>query len=1305
MPGEFLAGNAVIAISGDDAGYKRALIAAEKETIAHGVRIHKAQLASQLNAEKARQKLRQMRLAGEIATEKQILKAEQDRIARSQKGRLATIQKTKSAKVAAAKAEQMATIAFEKAEQKATLALVAAEIKQEHRMRMEALKQEQRMQLLAARNMAKTKKGGLLGGAGGGGFLGGFGSGASMMGGPLGGAFGMGLAGGAGFIAAQAIVAGISAVSDAMKEAINDAKMYEVQMAKINTVANLTPAALQKVGQDIINLSKATGKTFEDLSNGMYDLYSAGIEGADALDVLTNSAKLAIAGLSTGEQATDLMTSAFIAFKNEGKSAAQIADIFAVAIDKGRVKAEDLAEAFGDIGPIASSSGLKLEEVASTLSFISLSGSTASEAATQMQSALRSLIKPNTTLLKLQDLTGRNYGELAKQTSLYTAMITLRNDAEDKGFNVNKLIGRIEGVRYLANVTRTLSDGTNEYEQFLSDTNDQLERGDTLNTQYGINMDTTAARQAQLNAKIEEFSIKLGQALMPILEAAISLFGGFVDVAFALGDALAKVSDGVDETLDVLQGGLDAKSMDDLVHGVNRAGLKFFEAEKAAAAWGDTTRSEVEQVLAALWRADKPQMFGLFEPTGEFAGYYDAANQAFADAVLKRGGTMDAMVQDNVASENYMNEFLRDTRGNLDKEATLHLVMAARLEKTKAVLQQARSLVPDRTTYHLAAADMANRRRELIEENKALLLQFPEMLNFAERYALGLEEYSTIGAKAIAQFATAMASATPHIARSTSVMTTNFGALLEALSTDDVGNRRPLQEVIDGLTQISAGGAGGYATMLEGFLEGGKSQGDIVAEFGGKFADLLMKVAKSGFEGAQPVAAIIGGQAISDLLTNVAEFNMQGSATAGAAMAKIINAMFAAGMSQIDIGESMKLMDPSSGFGDVKQFLEASGWTVQTAEDGAEMIVETMAGALAHAWKGRVAPLVPAEALIPKFDGAALAAQLTAQYGGMEPIISQYWYELGSRTPDDYVAGAVEASTRGKDLLEMLINLVKNTEKPAEILAVATGKKFNDWLNRGLRSNDETVVEGARLITYDMIAEVVRVASGPKGMKVAGRLAGKLMAEGATAEEAAAGLAGAGLSWAAINKIMGTLGYWYNAGAAGGGRWVRGNRSKRDEARTAGGSLSRSGAEGAGAVIRPWTGAGNKAGNAYVQGIVASVTKGIPLVGGIISTIANLQARTGGGTGGGLGSGPSRGPTSAVQNLSSPALTSYVAPGLLSAGTSTGAQAVTTEVNHNFRGLPPGISASEVAEQVRRGSDASGLARAMRYQRSFRAAP
>ena len=83
----------------------------------------------------------------------------------------------------------------------------------------------------------------------------------------------------------------------------------------------------------------------EELGESAYSIVSAGIsDTSEALSVLESSSKLAVAGLGTAAEATDIMTSAINAFQIEASQADVVADSLFTAVKNGKTTVTPLSD-------------------------------------------------------------------------------------------------------------------------------------------------------------------------------------------------------------------------------------------------------------------------------------------------------------------------------------------------------------------------------------------------------------------------------------------------------------------------------------------------------------------------------------------------------------------------------------------------------------------------------------------------------------------------------------------------------------------------------------------------------------------------------------------------------------------------------------------------------------------------------------------------------------------------------------------------------------------------------------------------
>lgn len=217
------------------------------------------------------------------------------------------------------------------------------------------------------------------------------------------------------------------------------ATTFEDELRTIQTVA--PDLNLDKAKNDILALSRETGKSTSELASGFYDLVSAGISADDAISVLRDSAKFATGALSTTGEAVDLVTSVLNSYGLAADQSARVTDVFAKAVADGKVTAAQLAQSMAQIAPIAASAGVSIEEVSAGFAFLTKNGVPATQAATQMRAAISALLTPNEQLNKIQEATGINFQKLAREKGLAVALDELRKATAGSATELDKLAG------------------------------------------------------------------------------------------------------------------------------------------------------------------------------------------------------------------------------------------------------------------------------------------------------------------------------------------------------------------------------------------------------------------------------------------------------------------------------------------------------------------------------------------------------------------------------------------------------------------------------------------------------------------------------------------------------------------------------------------------------------------------------------------------------------------------------------------------------------------------------------------------
>lgn len=304
--------------------------------------------------------------------------------------------------------------------------------------------------------------------------------------------------------------------------AVNEAVKFEESMAKVATLGDRTPAQIKKVSAELLSLSQIIPKSIPELTEGFYEVGSAGIKAADQMAVFEASARLAVPGLGSTKEAVDIMTSAFNTYRMEGKDAAKVANQVFKAITFGKMKIPELSVGFGRYASIMESSGVSLEEYLATTATLTQSGLSAPAAQTQIGSAVGALIKPTEkSMRKVYEKLGvkstRDIPAFIKQNGGLVKTLKLLSDT-GKGMNIDmaKIFGRKEGLAAVLSLTGAL--GRN-YENILS----SIKSGtDTIGPGFNVMLETSASKLQLAKNNMTILAITIGTQLLPKVNELLS---------------------------------------------------------------------------------------------------------------------------------------------------------------------------------------------------------------------------------------------------------------------------------------------------------------------------------------------------------------------------------------------------------------------------------------------------------------------------------------------------------------------------------------------------------------------------------------------------------------------------------------------------------------------------------------------------------------------------------------------------------------------------------------------------------------
>jgi TP901 family phage tail tape measure protein len=304
-------------------------------------------------------------------------------------------------------------------------------------------------------------------------------------------------------------------------------KDFESEMAKVIGLVGISEKQVGEWSKAIMELSPKLSKPPQELAEALFFVTSAGLRGAEAMEVLEMAGKASAAGLGETATIADLLTSAINAYGSENLSAAQAGDILTAAVREGKAEAAALAGSMGAVLPLAAEMGVAFNEVAATQAAMTKTGTDANEAATQLKGILAGLIKPSKQAEETLDMMGTSSKKLRKtikEDGLLSTLMELKDLTNKYG---EEAMARVfPNIRALMGVLDLMGENLDE----------NVKTFDKVKNSTGILEDAFESASKTLD-------FKWNQALSKVQVTAISFFDLLKGRLIPVLDVFIKVLD------------------------------------------------------------------------------------------------------------------------------------------------------------------------------------------------------------------------------------------------------------------------------------------------------------------------------------------------------------------------------------------------------------------------------------------------------------------------------------------------------------------------------------------------------------------------------------------------------------------------------------------------------------------------------------------------------------------------------------------------------------------------------------------
>ncbi|WP_418205126.1 phage tail tape measure protein [Anaerotignum faecicola] len=303
----------------------------------------------------------------------------------------------------------------------------------------------------------------------------------------------------------------------ALGASVKLASDYTDAVAKVGTVADLQSVPLEKLRDDMLQLSTETGRGAGEIADATYQAISASVDTADAVSFVGTSVGLAKAGFLETADAVDVLTTIINAYGLEASDAGRLSDILIQTQNDGKTTVNELSQSMGQVIPLASAYGVNIENLAASYAQLTKNGVATARAGTYLKSMLNELGDSGSDVGEiLKSKTGKSFGQLMNDGMSLGDVLGILNDSVNG--DSEALAGLWSSSEAGTGALSILSSGVGAFNDELGNMQDSTGNvADALET-----LSTPSAKaQESLNA-VKNAGIELGsaalEAIAPLLE-------------------------------------------------------------------------------------------------------------------------------------------------------------------------------------------------------------------------------------------------------------------------------------------------------------------------------------------------------------------------------------------------------------------------------------------------------------------------------------------------------------------------------------------------------------------------------------------------------------------------------------------------------------------------------------------------------------------------------------------------------------------------------------------------------------------
>lgn len=230
---------------------------------------------------------------------------------------------------------------------------------------------------------------------------------------------------------------GVGILSELGGKAFELGSNFERGSAKVSTLFGDVEVNSDGLKDKLLDLSKQTGLTADELNEGLYSSLSAGIPVTEdmgaSIEFLGEMSKLARGGFTSLDSAVDVSTTVLNAYGLGVEQTDKVMDTLITTQNKGKTTVDELASSLAQVVPTAAAMNVEFDQVGAAMATLTAQGTPTAAATTQLNSLFAELGKSGTKVSdRFLEMSGQTFPEfMASGGDLGEVMKILTSDFED----------------------------------------------------------------------------------------------------------------------------------------------------------------------------------------------------------------------------------------------------------------------------------------------------------------------------------------------------------------------------------------------------------------------------------------------------------------------------------------------------------------------------------------------------------------------------------------------------------------------------------------------------------------------------------------------------------------------------------------------------------------------------------------------------------------------------------------------------------------------------------------------------------